>query len=173
MFVVHRANEATAHDALGGWVELADVSGTGPATGAEAQWKPDAFDETCFASWTTSSNAGAICVELNIASAIPPTGGQVISWDLVMDTCPAGGLLAGPIHYDVRWNARRIVALAPCDPNDPLSTTCPVYSEFAWTGDSTFTDSVDTGEPDLAPGEIMTYEVTAVDGEGRGDCGST
>jgi hypothetical protein len=99
-------------------------------------------------------------------------GTLIIWWNLVAATCPPGGVLSGPIHYDVRWNVRYPLQWVdgPPDENGDI-TIMPVYNDFAWTGDSTFAPPVDTGESDLMPGEILTYEVTAVDGLGRRDCG--
>lgn len=98
--------------------------------------------------------------------------GMILWWDLGAVPCQAGGVLAQPIHYDVRWNVRRVIAWIP-GPLDGAGypTSMPIYNDFAWTGDSTFAPPVDTMEPDLEPGSVLTYEVTAVDGQGQRDCG--
>src|SRR3990167_11155569 len=95
---------------------------------------------------------------------------MLLTWLLVTTGCEAGKTLALPIHYDIRYNARRLLRWDPCPTPEQPEALCPVYSPFAWTGDGTFGNSIDTGELDLAPGEVLTYEVTAVDAQGNRDC---
>ena len=54
-FWIHLANEATTFRT--NWTETAGADGNfnSPATGAEAQFRTDAFELTCTATWTTSS----------------------------------------------------------------------------------------------------------------------
>jgi len=100
------------------------------------------------------------------------TATLILWWNLVTATCPLGGVLATPIHYDVRWNVRYVMEWVTGPPDeDGNQTIMPVYSDFAWTGDGVSQPPVDTGEADLSPGEVLTYEVTAVDAAGRRDCG--
>lgn len=57
----HQAQEITSPD--GGWVEIDDVSGTGPARGFETQWKDDGVASNT-TTWVTSSAFIALGLEL-------------------------------------------------------------------------------------------------------------
>lgn len=67
-FVAHSQNEATTPRA--NWSELADTTDVTPNMGTETQWSDAAgADATASASWTTTSRAGIIGLEIKIAAA--------------------------------------------------------------------------------------------------------
>lgn len=79
-FFVHLANEATTPRSL--WTEDASADGNfnNPATGAEAQYRSDAFETTASASWTASSAWRGIALEVRAKiTAALQTGAMTVS----------------------------------------------------------------------------------------------
>jgi len=173
LFNSHRANEVTAHDSAGGWTELSDVNGTGPSMGAEAQYKSDAFDTTCFASWTTSSNTGGVCLEIKIAAGAPPAAPpphRAIWLVAGVDACQ--GAAEQFIASVVEWGSKLFEAWVACPTETNPEATCPVYSDPLF---QEHTRIFGAGEksydmpPDPPDGSVAFLRVTTVDGDGNLD----
>ncbi|MCI0561724.1 MAG: hypothetical protein MN733_24810, partial [Nitrososphaera sp.] len=72
LWLVHEANEATVPRV--NWTEIHDVNHLSPITGAESQWRSDAFETTASGSWSTGVKFGAIAFEIKafVAPTPPP-----------------------------------------------------------------------------------------------------
>lgn len=77
----HAANEATNERA--NWVEVHDGSFATPVSGKETQWRPDFFETTSTASWTTSS------IYVGIAAEVKALIGPFTTDQADIDLCEA------------------------------------------------------------------------------------
>lgn len=60
--VAHTAAEGTSPGS--NWTEIGDANHASPGNSLETQWRSDAFDTAVAASWSTSTNFGAIAFEI-------------------------------------------------------------------------------------------------------------
>lgn len=97
---------------------------------------------------------------------------MLLTWALVTLDC-AGGHEAID-HYEVRYNVARLLGWQMCPTEDDPEAVCPIYSSFAWSAPVAVVEPpFDTKELDIGVGEVLTWEVTAVDEAGNRDCGVT
>lgn len=83
VFFSHRANEVTTPRAAP-WSEISDVAGASPSRGADVQWLPNATSGTTVgvletlasATWSTSSQAGGLAVEMRALPIHPQMVGR-------------------------------------------------------------------------------------------------
>ena len=82
-FWVHLANEATTPRT--NWTETTGADGNynTPATGAEAQFRSDAFETTASATWTTTINWFGVAIEVQAALELPFPQTEVPIFDKV------------------------------------------------------------------------------------------
>lgn len=95
---------------------------------------------------------------------------MLLLWQLSAVQCD--GTPERLFRYEVRYNVARVMGQQPCDQSDPASAMCPAYTPFAWKGPYfTVQPYFQTNEVDVGVGEVLTWEVTAVDEAGNRDCG--
>lgn len=70
-FAVHQADESTDHDSGDGYTELLDASHGSPDTGFCVQWHSSSPDDRPGFTWSTSSEHGAIALELVALAETP------------------------------------------------------------------------------------------------------